>query len=76
MCTVSLYFTVVFEWFWCFEVIKKGGIVILAGLLKQNVLNTKSMISDGQNRPEIINLRVRDFALFYFRFFNDFGVLK
>ncbi len=34
-CVVLLYFTVVVEWCWCFEVVLKGCIVILAGVLKQ-----------------------------------------
>ncbi len=34
-CAILLDFTVVFEWFWCFEVVSKGGVLILAGVLKQ-----------------------------------------
>ncbi len=34
-CAILLYFTVVVEWLWCSEVVRKGGILILAGVLMQ-----------------------------------------
>ena len=51
-CAILLYFTMVFERFWCFEVVGKMGMLILAGVLKQK-LTLEIRPFEGSSDPSI-----------------------
>ena len=52
-CAILLYFTLVFEWVWCFEVVWKGGMLILARVLKQKS-TSRGLHFGGSARAKIM----------------------